>query len=404
MNRLFYSIILLVLPASCSYQNSLVVPVVEAASIETEVVKSLTHLGRGEADAARSILDDLISGSPENIEALDLSRQIEMEPNEYFKSAGWGKRCYYTVTGRESLAHIARVHLKDENRFYGLAKLNGMRVPRKLKAGERILVPAHSCPLQAHKNSRTRVTSVEEYVSKASGKESSGDLQLALDILKEADKSHRKAPEIISFKESLSAQIEAHRYSQEGDAFQRDNQNLKAVGSYQRARSLLEKATEHSHASARIRDELDALGLEIGVLEIKMEEQASDYYSKAEQIKLVSETRPITTLEDLNDLEQLQYHHKKAAELAPDNQSYQEALNAVNGQLEVQYHRLAMKKYSARTLPALEEAIAIWDTLLRWSPNYEQAIIKRGKAVKLRDTLKRRAGDKAHGRPAEAGE
>ena len=405
VNKLFLIILLLALTTSCINQKDYSVPITDPASISRTMGETIAHLARGEVGVAAAILDKLISASPKNKAMLDLKRQIEMARDEYFKRAGWNTACDYTVKGNDSLSGIAGVHLGDVNKFYSLAKLNGIRVPRNLRQGRHILVPADDCPLNPQNNdyadvkpssngevTARKAVAVDEYLQRASDQERSGNLQVALDVMNEAEQDYPNDQTVVSFKESLLAQFQALAHLTEGDAFQADKHNVSAMDSYRRARSLFEEATVHSRASAHIQERLDILRVQISKLEVTLRQQADDHYSQAQDYKSMDDVTDIESLEDLADLEQSHLHYKRAAELDPGNQIYTDALIEINGQLAAHYHRFAMKKYSAKTLPALEEAIEIWDALLRRSPNYQQAVKKREKAVKLREVIKRKSG------------
>lgn len=412
---LIYIVMLLTLPTSCGYLTNAFLSDNSAPVMKEIMTNALTHLDLGEVSKAKNYVDRLILRNPKHEIALDLRKQIEMEPNEYFKQLGWHKKCSYTVQRVDSLSRIAKTYFNDKNKFYALAKLNGISVPQNLRRSQIIQLPAADClgisvnknrdkkilikPNQPKKTAKIKPVPESEipkikklpldhYFAQAAEKERLDQLKVALDIINLAGKKHGENNHLLGLRKSLSDQIDARRYLKLGDELQATKQPVKALEYYQRARLLYQGASTHSQAPSRITDELSVLSFYINKLALQISQQADEYTLQAEKYQKRDDVKSITSLKDLEGLELSLSYYQKAIALSPDRQTLQLAQQRVREQLVEHYHRLALKRYSVKTLATLEEAIAIWDKLLRLSPDYKQATTKQNKAIKLRDTIK----------------
>jgi len=375
------------------------------------MTNALTHLDLGEVNKAKFYVDQLIVRNPKHEVALDLRKQIEMEPNKYFQQLGWHKKCQYKVQGVDSLSRIAKSHLNDKHKFYSLAKLNDIDVPQNLRRGQIIQLPATDCldtfvdtfvdkgrkkkilvkPMQPIKSinvKKVKKLTLDDYLAKAAENERLDQLNEALDLIKVASNKYQSNNKLLEIRTSLSDQIDARRYLKLGDELQAMKQPVKAVEYYQRARVLYQGASADSQAPTRIADELSVLSFYIKKLELQINQLADEYYQKAEGFRQSGEAKKITSLKDLKDLELSLSFYRKAIALSPDRKTLQLAEQRVREKMVERYHRLALKRYSVKTLPALEEAIKIWEKLLRLYPGYKQATIKQIKAIKLRNAIK----------------
>lgn len=111
------------------------VPDVQAAVRQVQAL-----LQDGDVEAAEALCRRILATDPTQPQALSLLRQIETDPVQIF-----GRESHaHVVRPGESLSSIARDRLRDANLFYALARLNGIKVPRQLAAGQTIRVPGRA--------------------------------------------------------------------------------------------------------------------------------------------------------------------------------------------------------------------------------------------------------------------
>lgn len=102
-----------------------------------EIANALTSLSSGEVGTARVGIEQMLTERPDDPVAKDLLRQIDTDPKTLL-----GERSYsYTIRRHETLATIAGRLLGDSNRFWALARYNGIAVPSSAGAGRVIQVP-----------------------------------------------------------------------------------------------------------------------------------------------------------------------------------------------------------------------------------------------------------------------
>lgn len=108
-----------------------------ALTRDQRIANALIALNSGEVGAARVGLVETLAITPDDPTAKDLLRQIDTDPKVLL-----GERSFaYTIRRRESLATIAKRFLGDSNRFWALARYNGIAVPASAGAGRVIRVP-----------------------------------------------------------------------------------------------------------------------------------------------------------------------------------------------------------------------------------------------------------------------
>jgi hypothetical protein len=96
----------------------------------------------GDTDAAVALLRRILATESQQPLALSYLRQIESDPQALYSRESYA----YTVRAGESLSTIARDRMKDTNQFYGLARYNGIKVPKQLSAGQVIRIPGKAPP------------------------------------------------------------------------------------------------------------------------------------------------------------------------------------------------------------------------------------------------------------------
>lgn len=115
------------------------------ADVPRALAATLELLEAGDSDKAEVELRRILQAEPANRLALSLMRQIRDEPIAQFGRESFN----YTVKSGESLSSIARRFLGDVHLFYGLARYNGIKVPRNLAGGQVIRVPGKAPPPSA---------------------------------------------------------------------------------------------------------------------------------------------------------------------------------------------------------------------------------------------------------------
>lgn len=108
---------------------------------ESEIPGLLTavrnNLDAGDAAAATADLERILAFDPQQRAAASLMRQLREDPNELYGRESFS----YRVQGGDTLATIAQRFLNDRDQFYGLARYNGIDVPRQLQVGQTIRIP-----------------------------------------------------------------------------------------------------------------------------------------------------------------------------------------------------------------------------------------------------------------------
>ena len=120
--------------------------------------RAIESLQNGAPVEARADLNAVLEEFPGNRIARMLMRQIDAEPASLFEGV---------VTTREvepgdSLAAISAEAYGDGLWFYGLARLNGIEVPRLISVGQQLLVPAEVNAMPPPPQPETATATTEE--------------------------------------------------------------------------------------------------------------------------------------------------------------------------------------------------------------------------------------------------
>lgn len=95
------------------------------------------NLDAGEAAPATAELERVLAFDPQHKVAGSLMRQLRDDPTELY-----GRESFtYRVQPGDTLASIAQRFMNDRDQFYGLARYNGIDVPRQLQVGQSIRIP-----------------------------------------------------------------------------------------------------------------------------------------------------------------------------------------------------------------------------------------------------------------------
>lgn len=98
------------------------------------------QLQDGDSDEALKLLKRILATEPQQPLAVSYLRQIESDAQALYPRESYA----YTVRPGESLSTIARDRMKDISQFYGLARYNGIKVPKHLAAGQVIRIPGRA--------------------------------------------------------------------------------------------------------------------------------------------------------------------------------------------------------------------------------------------------------------------
>jgi hypothetical protein len=108
-----------------------------AQAIGRAIQAAVGHLELGEEAPATVELERVLKADPNQRLAKSLMRQINEDPQVLLGR----ESSPYRVQPGETLSRIAQRFLGDVYLFYALARYNGVKVPRRLGAGEMIRVP-----------------------------------------------------------------------------------------------------------------------------------------------------------------------------------------------------------------------------------------------------------------------
>jgi len=114
----------------------------EKAQAQELALHAAKLLDEGHESEARAELQKALALDRENALAKNLMSQITADP-----VATLGTKAFkYTVRPGDTLSKIADVYLKDQYKFYILARYNNINPPRSLGAGQVIQIPGSASP------------------------------------------------------------------------------------------------------------------------------------------------------------------------------------------------------------------------------------------------------------------
>ena len=104
---------------------------------EARSTKIFELLNQGQPGPARAEAEQLLRDQPDSPLARSAIEQIDNNPKALL-----GERSYsYEIKPGETLQSLAERFLGDRNKFYALARLNGIAVPSSAAAGQTIRIP-----------------------------------------------------------------------------------------------------------------------------------------------------------------------------------------------------------------------------------------------------------------------
>ena len=112
-------------------------PTVPDPGARQHVLNALSLLNQGRDIEARVEVVAALADRPEDTLANDLLRQIDTDPRVLLGTASYP----YQIRRGESLSEIAGRYLGNRNRFWALARYNGIRTPETAGTGRTIQIP-----------------------------------------------------------------------------------------------------------------------------------------------------------------------------------------------------------------------------------------------------------------------
>jgi tetratricopeptide (TPR) repeat protein len=116
--------------------------VADKAQAQELALHAVNLLDEGREAEAKAELTKALSLDHNNVLADSLMNQITADP-----TASLGTKSFrYTARQGDTLSKIAEAFLKDQYKFYILARYNNIAVPRSLRVGQVIKVPGNAAP------------------------------------------------------------------------------------------------------------------------------------------------------------------------------------------------------------------------------------------------------------------
>lgn len=110
---------------------------VQKREAQTQALHAADLLDAGKQAQAKEALDQAQALDPDNALARTLKQSIVSNPVTELGDVSWA----YVVKPNDTLSKISGQYLKDEYKFYLLARYNDIAVPKSLAAGRSIKIP-----------------------------------------------------------------------------------------------------------------------------------------------------------------------------------------------------------------------------------------------------------------------
>lgn len=179
-------------------------------------IRAANFLNEGKEAEARASLDSALKLDSQNELATMLHHSVVDDP---VKELGT-KSFAYTVKTGDTLSRISEQFLKEQYRFYLLARYNGIAVPRSLKVGQSIKVPGTKPPPQPiESKSRIAEPRPQPIPTTPVGPDASGNAASAYEDCKREWKSGDKG-------RAYSLCREANRLDPKNAQIQKDTERL----------------------------------------------------------------------------------------------------------------------------------------------------------------------------------
>ncbi|MEM7100944.1 MAG: LysM domain-containing protein [Pseudomonadota bacterium] len=312
----------------------------------------LQLLERGDSAQAGAELGAYLAQRPNSRIAKTLLSQINTDATEMFPTDSFPVQ----LASGESLSTLARDYLGDLYLFYGLAKYNNIVVPRSIRIGQVINIPATENAL-AYRAQEKVADVVVDVADTAT--------QTAMPSADPQDQNGTSLPEVVEVAEIIETPDPVTMLLQAFSA-------ASETGDYT---DVVTITNDHSDAIESqdwelLRDAYLSSGDAIAALNPI---QGSIQFASAASLAIARDQLP-------SAIEWLQ----KSVSLDPDNDSAQDALNGAKEGLTDRYHREASAAFRAQEL---EKAISLWDEVLALDPEHSNALVYRAQAQELQERL-----------------
>jgi len=187
-------------------------------------------LDEGREGEARAELNKALSLDHDNVLAASLMTQITADPTETLGL----KSFRYTVRPGDTLSKIAEAFLKDQYKFYILARYNNIAAPRSLRLGQVIRVPGIEPPVQVVPSAATdkgdnvgsgKSAQVERLYQDGQQAVKDGDKDKAYDFFMQAVRLEPKDQRARTVAEQLKPELIAQHDRKAREAFRRQDLN-----------------------------------------------------------------------------------------------------------------------------------------------------------------------------------
>jgi tetratricopeptide (TPR) repeat protein len=321
----------------------------------------LKYLEEGKATEARAELVKYME-TKKSDRAKRLLKQIDTPSGQYYPA----KNFTVTMKKGESLSTLSRDYLGDAYSFYGLAKYNGIAVPSKINAGQRIKIPAtksslkHKAKLIAANQAQPKPV-VSTVVEEPTDATASKIVEQAVEQKASMEQEVVTPPETAKVIEKvLSPREKMNNALGNGDY-------VNAVKGYEEMRSKEGVSTSEERKSISMYNKAAKQ------LETSNPKQASLYSYEAgkTQIKFGDREGAIVPLQKAVNLNS--GNSKAKSTLAPIKQEYVDY-----------YHSEASIAYRKQEL---EKAIELWNKVLKLDPDHSAAKAYVAQATELKTRL-----------------
>nr|WP_256489816.1 LysM peptidoglycan-binding domain-containing protein [Pleionea sp. CnH1-48] len=293
-------------------------------------------LERGQQQNARQALLKLIKQSPNNATAKRLLAQLNQSPQQRYGKS----HIKYKVKAGDSFGKLAQKYLGHYLEFYGLARYNNIRDPRKLSVGQIIKIPQKQPkPTKESLSANSSITRAQQQLN---------DQQPLAAIKTLIQASSLKGYQRQANKLLWSSVTLYIRNSQTVEALQTGQKKVT---------EFFKQSSHHPFLASNFK-------------------QAQDYFVFHYQLFQSQQAH------DAGNDNEAYSHFAKAAKYSFDLPASSQQLQHT---LCENMHRQAVLEYRSQNL---EQAIALWDKILIINPQHEPARLYRAKANKLKSRLK----------------
>jgi tetratricopeptide (TPR) repeat protein len=200
----------------------------DKAQAQKLALHAVNLLNEGREEEARAELNKALSLDHDNVLAASLMTQITADPAEMLGV----KSFRYTVKPGDTLSKIAEAFLKDQYKFYILARYNNIAAPRNLRLGQVIRVPGIEPSLQAVTTAATdkgdnvgagKSAQVERLYQAGQQAVRDGDKDKAYDLFMQAVRLEPKDQRARTVAEQLKPELIAQHDRKAREAFRRQD-------------------------------------------------------------------------------------------------------------------------------------------------------------------------------------